>query len=180
MDIVELQLEGCKLITPKIFRDDRGLFFESYREPSYREHGIGTSFVQDNHSESTYGTIRGMHFQSFPGQDKLIRVGRGKIFDVVVDIRPNSPTFGEWEGVILDDHDHQQLFVPAGFAHGFCVLSDFAQVFYKVSAVYNPKTEMGFRWDDPDIKILWPVKNPTVSERDRQAPKFKEINWQNI
>lgn len=176
MDITNLRLEGLKLLKPKVFRDDRGFFLETFQQSIYEKLGMPGAFPQDNHSYSKKGCIRGMHFQSHPGQAKLIRVGVGKIFDVAVDMRPHSPTFGEWEAVILDDQEHQQLFIPAGFAHGFCVLSDEAHVMYKVSNPYDAKTEKGFRWDDPQINIQWPIQQPTVSERDRVAPFFKEVN----
>ena len=165
-----MKLEGLKIIQPKVFKDSRGFFFETFRQS-----WIDTLFVQDNHSYSSKGTIRGMHFQSFPGQAKLIRCAEGKIFDVAVDIRPDSPTFGEWEGVTLDSENHAQLFIPVGFAHGFCVLSDHAHVMYKVSAHYDPATEKGFRFDDPDLNIGWPIEDIVVSERDKQSPFFKEI-----
>lgn len=175
MEWTELRLKGLKLITPKVFGDERGFFLESFQEEIYKKAGIAESFVQDNHSFSKKGCIRGMHYQSFPGQAKLIRVGVGKIFDVAVDIREYSPTFGQWEGVILDGEKHQQLYIPVGFAHGFCVLSDEAHVMYKVSTPYNPKYETGFRWNDPDIHIDWPVDNPIVSERDLQSPFFCQL-----
>ena len=173
MEVIDLSLSGLKLIKPNVYRDTRGFFLETYQHKLYESFGITTPFVQDNHSFSQQGCIRGMHFQSFPGQAKLVRVGVGKIFDVAVDIRPDSPTFGKWEGVILDDQMHHQLFIPVGFAHGFCVLSPEAHVMYKVSSPYDPKYEKGFRWDDSTVNIEWPVKNPIVSERDQQAPNFK-------
>lgn len=175
MQIIDLHLPGLKLIKPKVFRDSRGFFFESFREPLYADFGMEAVFVQDNHSYSQKNTIRGMHFQTFPGQTKLVRVGIGKIFDVVVDIRPESPTYKQWEGVILDDQDHHQLYIPKGFAHGFAVLSPEAHVFYKVSSIYQPATEKGFRWDDPQIAIQWPISNPIVSERDQVAPYFCDL-----
>lgn len=175
MDIINLRLNGLKLLKPKVFRDDRGFFLETFQQSVYEKLGLPGVFAQDNHSYSKKGCIRGMHYQTYPGQAKLIRVGVGKIFDVAVDMRPDSPTFGQWEGIELDDQDHQQLFVPVGFAHGFCVLSDEAHVMYKVSMPYNASTEKGFRWDDPQINIQWPVKEPIVSERDRLAPFFKEL-----
>lgn len=147
---------------------------ESYREPLWKEYGITESFIQDNHSRSVAGTLRGMHFQTRPGQAKLVRVVRGKIFDVVVDMRFGSPTCGQWEGVTLDDEQHQQLYVPIGFAHGFCVLSNVADVVYKVSSVYNPTTESGFRYNDPEVRIAWPISEPMVSPRDASAPSFRE------
>lgn len=175
MEVIQLRLEGLKLIKPKVFKDHRGFFIETFQQSLYEKFGISCPFVQDNHSFSKEGCIRGMHFQSFPGQSKLIRVGMGKIFDVAVDIRPHSPTYGMWEGVVLDDESHHQLFIPVGFAHGFCVLSQEAHVLYKVSSPYDSRFEKGFRWDDPNVKINWPVKNPIVSERDQQAPFLHEI-----
>ncbi len=175
MEVVQLRLNGLMLLKPKVFKDSRGFFLESYNETVYKNMGIHTPFVQDNHSWSQKDTIRGIHFQSDPGQAKLMRVASGKIFDVAVDIRKDSPTYGQWEGVVLDGEDHHQLFIPVGFAHGFCVLSENAHVIYKTSSVYNPATEMGFHWDDPAINIQWPVKNPIVSDRDRSAPLLKNV-----
>lgn len=175
MEVINLRLQGLKLIKPKVFKDHRGFFLESFHQPLYEKCGINCQFLQDNHSFSQKGCIRGMHFQSFPGQAKLIRAAVGEIYDVAVDIRPESPTYGEWEAVILNDQFHQQLFIPVGFAHGFCVLSQDAHVLYKVSSPYDPQFEKGFRWDDPAINIKWPVKLPMVSERDQQAPFFQEI-----
>jgi dTDP-4-dehydrorhamnose 3,5-epimerase len=178
MEVISLRLNGLKLIKPKVFRDSRGFFLESFQQPLYEKLGITERFQQDNHSYSQKGCIRGMHFQSVPGQAKLIRVAIGKIYDVAVDIRPDSPTFGQWEGVILDDINHQQLFIPVGFAHGFCVLSDEAHVMYKVSTPYEPNYEKGFRWDDPEINIQWPLTvAPFVSERDQKASFFKEMEF---
>lgn len=175
MDIVELRLPDLRLIKPKVFKDGRGFFMESFNGPLYEKNGISETFQQDNHSYSQKGCIRGMHFQSSPGQAKLVRVAVGKIFDVAVDMRPDSPTFGQWEGVMLDALSHWQLFVPVGFAHGFCVLSDEAHVLYKVTSPYNPQTEKGFRWNDPTIQIDWPIDNPIVSERDQLSPFFREL-----
>lgn len=175
MELVEFELSGLKLIKPKVFRDQRGFFLETFSRKIYKDLGIDESFAQDNHSFSEYGCIRGMHFQTSPGQAKLVRVAEGRIFDVAVDIRPHSPTFGKWTGVILDGQEHHQLFVPIGFAHGFCVISSKAHVLYKVSTPYNSKTEAGFRWNDPQINIAWPVEHPIVSERDQESPYFKEL-----
>lgn len=176
MEVRDLSLQGLKLIQPKVFKDSRGFFLETFQQSIYEKLGIATPFVQDNHSCSSQGCIRGMHFQSYPGQAKLVRVAFGKILDVAVDIRPHSPTYGRWEGVVLDDQLHQQLFIPNGFAHGFCVLSPVAHVLYKVSSLYDPKFEKGFRWDDPRININWPIENPIISERDQQAPFLHEID----
>jgi dTDP-4-dehydrorhamnose 3,5-epimerase len=175
MEITELPLSGLKLIRPRVFRDPRGFFIETYSEPRYSEGGIDVRFVQDNHSRSARGTLRGLHYQSAPGQAKLIRVIQGRIFDVAVDIRADSPTFGKWFGEYLDAEEHLQLFIPVGFAHGFCVVSETAEVTYKVSSVYDAKTEVGMRWNDPDIGVEWPVKEPLLSARDESAESFREF-----
>lgn len=168
-------LAGLLLVKPKVNRDDRGFFVETYREAAYREAGIDVAFVQDNHSRSVRGTLRGMHFQTSPGQAKLVRAASGAIFDVAVDIRPGSPTYGQWHGVMLDAEAHHQLFVPVGFAHGFCVVSEVADVTYKVSSVYDAATESGFHFADPDVGIQWPVDDPRISARDAKAPRLAEL-----
>lgn len=173
MKIKDLSLQGLKLIIPNAYPDDRGFFYESYRESSYKQSGIEAHFIQDNHSYSKKDVIRGMHFD--PHQAKLVRVGHGKIFDVVVDIRRNSETFGKWEGVYLDSDSHHQLYIPLGFAHGFAVMSDDAHVLYKVSSEYNPTSEQGFRYDDETVGIEWPVEHPIISERDQKCPKLSEL-----
>lgn len=175
MQVFPLRLSGLKLIVPQQFVDERGFFFESYRQNLYADQGINIPFVQDNVSFSLKGTIRALHYQSSPGQAKIISCVQGKIWDVAVDIRPDSPTFGEWEAFELDDEQHHQLYVPIGFAHGFCVLSETARVHYKVSAPYDPKTERSLRWNDPDINIPWPCKKPILSPRDQTSPLFKEV-----
>lgn len=173
MEITNLRLNGLKLITPRVFPDDRGFFKETYQESRYEDLGIDVRFVQDNHSFSQKNVLRGMHFQSSPGQAKLVWASQGKIFDVAVDLRKDSPTYGEWEGVYLDGESHQQLFIPAGFAHGFLVVSENgAHVNYKVSTPYNAATEMTLRYDS--FKIDWPVSAPIVSTRDLEAPSFDE------
>src|SRR5918996_883848 len=151
---ISTRLEGPVLLEPTVHRDERGLFSETYRRSRLSELGVADEFVQDNHSRSARGVLRGMHFQ--PGQAKLVRCARGAILDVVVDIRPGSPSFGRWESVRLDDEDHHQLYVPDGFAHGFCVLAEVADVVYKVSTYYDPAAELGFRFDDPEVGIEWP------------------------
>jgi dTDP-4-dehydrorhamnose 3,5-epimerase len=171
MECIDLPL-GLKLFRPSVFADSRGFFLETYQQRAYAAAGVDVTFVQDNHSRSTKGTLRGLHYQSHPGQAKLVRVGRGRIFDVAVDIRPDSPTFGRWHGVYLDDQEHAQLLVPVGFAHGFCVVSDIADVMYKVSAPYDPKTECGLKFDDPDVGVAWPISEPLLSPRDQQAESF--------
>jgi dTDP-4-dehydrorhamnose 3,5-epimerase len=174
METEDLFLAGLKRIKSKVFYDERGFFKESYRKPAYEKKGILCEFIQDNHSFSKKGTIRGMHFQRSPGQAKLISVIEGKIYDVAVDIRPGSSTFGKWEGVYLESEDHTQLFIPAGFAHGFCVVSDRAHVLYKVSSLFDPAEEKGFRFDDPEVGIEWPVENPILSPKDLIAPSLRE------
>jgi len=169
MKVNDLELSGLKLIQPTVFADDRGFFLETYSEPRYRAAGIEVRFQQDNHSRSAKGTLRGLHYQSGAGQAKLIRVATGRIWDVTVDIRPESSTFGRWHAVELDDQKRQQLFVPAGFAHGFCVLSESADVQYKVSTPYDAATECGLSYADPDLNITWPVSSPILSARDQQA-----------
>lgn len=175
MQVRDLALNGLVVISPQVHRDERGFFMETYSAPRYQQAGVECKFVQDNYSRSRRGTVRGMHFQAAPGQAKLVRVTQGQIFDVAVDIRPNSPTFGHWEGVYLDAQEHAQLFVPVGFAHGFCVTSDVAEVLYKVSTVYDPATESGFRYDDPEVGIRWPTDAPQASARDVQAPSFAAL-----
>jgi dTDP-4-dehydrorhamnose 3,5-epimerase len=175
MEIVSLRLSGLKKLKPKVFLDDRGFFLESYRQPLYAAQGIDLCFVQDNISFSKQGTIRALHFQSDPGQAKLISCIQGKIWDVAVDIRPDSSTFGQWEAIELDDVHHTQFFIPVGFAHGYCVLSETAKVFYKVSSIYNPATERSLRWNDPDLAIPWPIATPSLSVRDQTSPFFKEL-----
>jgi len=174
MEVIDLPLAGLRLLKPRVFKDSRGFFLESYHQERCREIGIETSFVQDNHSRSTLGTLRGLHYQSRPGQAKLIRVGLGRIFDVAVDIRADSPTFGRWHGTYLDGEEHQQLYVPIGFAHGFCVVSEIADVLYKVSNPYDAATESTISWNDADIGVAWPVEVPLLSARDQQGESFAE------
>jgi dTDP-4-dehydrorhamnose 3,5-epimerase len=168
-------LDGPILLRPTVHGDDRGFFVETYQRRAYAAAGIDVEFVQDNHSRSTRGTLRGLHYQRRPGQAKLVRAARGSIWDVVVDIRPASPAFGRWESFELDDVEHRQLFVPVGFAHGFCVTSELADVTYKVSSLYDPAEERGLAWDDPNLAITWPLDEPLLSERDRQHRVLAEI-----
>jgi len=172
VQVVDGKLAGVKIVRPKIFGDDRGFFLESYNAPAYAAAGIDVVFVQDNHSRSVKNTLRGVHYQSSPGQAKLVRVILGRIWDVTVDIRPNSPTFGQWDAIELDDKSREQLFIPIGFAHGFCVLSEFAEVEYKVSAPYDPETECAISYADPELAIRWPVTQPLLSARDQKAESF--------
>jgi len=172
VQVSDLELAGLKLIRPAIFGDDRGFFLETYNAARYAEAGIFETFVQDNHSRSVKGTLRGLHYQSSPGQAKLVRVTLGRVWDVVVDIRPASKTFGQWCAIELDAEKREQLFVPIGFAHGFCVLSDAAEVQYKCSAPYDAKTECALNYADPELGVRWPVEQPLLSARDQQAESF--------
>lgn len=170
------RLHGLVLLAPSVHADDRGFFVETYSRDVYRAAGIDVEFVQDNHSRSGHGTLRGLHYQRRPGQGKLVRAARGRIWDVAVDLRGSSPTFGQWEAHELDDESHRQLFVPVGFAHGFCVLSDVADVTYKVTAPYDAAEERGVAWDDPAIGIGWPVAEPILSARDRSNPRLTDAD----
>jgi dTDP-4-dehydrorhamnose 3,5-epimerase len=172
---LETGLDGVVLLEPDVHGDERGFLVEVFSAPAWSELGVDVDFVQDNHSRSREGIVRGLHFQTAPGQAKLVRCSRGRIWDVAVDLRPDSPTYGRWEGHELDDELHRQLFVPAGFAHGFCVLSEIADVHYKLSSLYDPATEAGIAWDDPEVGVEWPIDDPQVSERDRTAPRLAEI-----
>ncbi|MGB2711839.1 MAG: dTDP-4-dehydrorhamnose 3,5-epimerase [Conexibacter sp.] len=176
MRVLPTELDGPLLLEPDVFGDERGFFAETYRADAWVRAGIDVAFVQDNHSRSRRGTLRGIHFQTAPGQAKLVRCARGAILDVVVDLRRRSPTFGAWEAVELDDVAMRQLFVPVGFGHGFCVTSELADVVYKCSTYYDPATEAGFAYDDPDVGIAWPDDVEwIVSERDASAPRLAEI-----
>jgi dTDP-4-dehydrorhamnose 3,5-epimerase len=172
---LETRLDGVALIEPEVHGDDRGFLVETFRDDVWRELGVGVDFVQDNHSRSSRDILRGLHFQTVPGQAKLVRCLRGRIWDVAVDLRSDSPTYRQWEGHELDDERHRQLFVPAGFAHGFCVLSEVADVAYKLSSPYDPATEAGIAWDDPDVGVEWPIAHPVLSDRDRSGPHLAEI-----
>ena len=175
MNIELTDLPGVLIVTPRVFQDPRGFIFESYNQETWRSHGIDTLFVQDNHSKSSQGVLRGLHFQLLPmAQVKLVRCVRGAIWDVAVDIRAGSPAFGHWVGVELSADNFRQLYIPAGFAHGFCVLSAEAEVLYKTSAVYSAAHERGIAWNDPEIAISWPSAEPLLSERDRRAPSLAE------
>jgi dTDP-4-dehydrorhamnose 3,5-epimerase len=172
---LDTQLDGVILIEPEVHGDERGFLLETFREDGWGELGIEVEFVQENHSRSARGSLRGLHFQTSPGQAKLVRCLRGRIWDVAVDLRRDSPTHLQWEAHELDDERHRQLFVPAGFAHGFCVLSEEADVAYKLSSYYDPATEAGIAWDDPEVGVEWPIDDPVLSERDRNAPHLAEI-----
>jgi dTDP-4-dehydrorhamnose 3,5-epimerase len=172
---LETRIDGLVLIEPRVISDDRGFFFETFRANEYAALGVDVPFVQDNHSRSVRGTVRALHFQLEPGQAKLVRAGRGSIWDVAVDLRRDSPTYGQYEAFELTDENARQIFVPVGFAHGFCVTSETADVSYKVSSYYDGATERGIAFDDPAIGIAWPIDEPLVSERDRTNPTLEEI-----
>lgn len=181
MKIINTKLDGVLIFQTDVFYDHRGFFMESYNEKKFNELGLDFNFVQDNHSLSVEsGTIRGLHYQLNPkAQTKLVRVLTGAIYDVVVDIRKNSPTFGQWVGVILSEDNKRQLLVPKGFAHGFCTLVKNTQVLYKVDEYYSPEHDRGILWNDPDLGIDWPTSNPILSDKDKNHPALKdaEINF---
>lgn len=166
------------ILEPQVFGDSRGYFLENYNRKDFKRIGLDVDFVQDNMSRSTRGVLRGLHFQIKHTQDKLVKVTRGKVFDVGVDLRRGSPTFGKWEGVILDDENHRMLYVPEGFAHGFLVLSDTADFCYKCTDYYAPESEGGIIWNDPDIGIKWPLEGitPLLSQKDEILPNFKDTD----
>lgn len=175
MKVIETKLPGVLIIEPKVFGDVRGFFKETFHAGRYAEAGIpgeGLRFVQDNHSRSGRGVLRGLHFQLEYPQGKLVSVSSGAVFDVAADVRPGSPTFGQWVGVELSAENHRQLWVPPGYAHGFCVLSESADFQYKCTDLYHPEDESGVVWNDPDLAIDWPVSEPLVSEKDRKLPQL--------
>jgi dTDP-4-dehydrorhamnose 3,5-epimerase len=176
MKILETELPGVLIVEPDRFGDARGFFQEIWHEGRYEEAGMPGSFVQDNLSLSTHGVLRGLHFQNPNGQGKLVYVLQGEAFDVAVDIRVGSPTFGKWAGVLLSGDTGRQFYIPPGFAHGFCVTGETALFAYKCTDFYNPKTEGAIRWDDPAIGIDWPVSDPTVSDKDAAAPLLADID----
>ena len=176
MHVQPTRLGGPLLIAPEVRADDRGFFVETYSRERYHLAGVPVDFVQDNHSRSRGGTLRGLHYQRPPGQAKLVRAARGVIFDVVVDIRRSSPTFGQHEAFELDDVLHRQLYVPVGFAHGFCAVSDEVDVVYRVSSYYDPAAEIGIAWDDADLGIRWPSGAPLVSQRDRHLARLGAVD----
>ncbi len=175
---LETSLPDVLLLQPKVFHDNRGFFLESYHETQYWEAGLKARFVQDNHSFSRQGILRGLHYQLRHPQGKLVRVVSGEVFDVAVDIRQGSPTFGQWYGTHLSAKNHHQLYVPPGFAHGFCVLSDTADVLYKCTTFYDPGDDYGLRWNDPDLNINWPIADPGLSQKDADAPFLKDAQSQ--
>jgi len=175
MKVTTCDLQGLLIIEPDVFGDNRGYFMESWNRQRYRDAGLDFDFVQDNFSLSHRGTLRGLHFQNPLAQGKLVSVLQGEVFDVGVDIRRSSPTFGRWFGMTLSAENKRQFFLPPGFAHGFLVLSEMALFHYKCTDYYSPKDEQGFRWDDPDVGIKWPVENPILSKRDAAAPCLSAV-----
>jgi dTDP-4-dehydrorhamnose 3,5-epimerase len=174
MQVLPTRLEGLRLFAPVVHGDERGFFLETFREDTW---DLEVEFVQDNHSRSRRGTVRGIHFQTGAGQGKLVRCARGTVWDVVVDLRADSPRYGEWEAVELDDVEHRQLWIPPGFGHGFCVLSETADVVYRCTSYYDPATEAGIAFDDPEVGIDWPLprEEMIVSARDADAPRLADI-----
>lgn len=178
MEIEKTTLKDAYLIKPQVFQDERGFFMETYSKKDLGEKGIKADFVQDNHSMSvTRGVLRGLHFQN-PGdaQAKLVRCTKGAVYDVIVDLRKNSETYGKWEGFELTANNFYMLFVPRGFAHGFCTLDDYTEFQYKCDNLYSPNNEGGIAWNDPDLKIFWPIKDPILSEKDKKHQFFKDFN----
>lgn len=175
IQVTPTKLDGVLIVDTLFQRDERGFFIETYHRANYAAHGIAATFVQDNHSRSARGVLRGLHYQAGDApQAKFVRCPQGAIYDVAVDIRAGSPTFGQWEGVELSGENMRQLFVPAGFAHGFVALTDTADVMYKCDTYYAPQAEGSIRWNDPEIGVQWPVAAPTLSGRDQEAPSLRD------
>ncbi len=175
MQVLGTKLPDTLIIQPKVFGDARGFFVETWHQERYAEVGLPARFAQDNMSASSYGVLRGLHFQHPYGQGKLVTVVEGEVYDVAVDVRVGSPTFGQWTSVILSGRERNQFWIPAGFAHGFCVLSPQAIFAYKCTEIYRPECEMSVRWDDPSLSIPWPIKDPNVSDKDRKGLFLKDI-----
>jgi dTDP-4-dehydrorhamnose 3,5-epimerase len=174
------ELAGLFVIEPKCFADERGFFLESFQQPRYRAAGIVDDFVQDNHSRSSKSVLRGLHFQIRRPQAQIVTVMRGRVFDVVVDLRSGSPTFGRWFGTQLSDEGPRQLYMAPGFAHGFCVLSDFADLHYRVSRIYDHTDEAGLLWSDPELGIDWPIRAPVMSLRDESYPRLRDLGRERL
>ncbi len=172
--VVSKELNGLIILEPNVFNDNRGFFYESYRADEFESIGIAANFVQDNHSKSAKGVLRGMHFQWEKPQGKLIRITSGRAFVVEIDIRPGSPTLGKWFGIELSEENKLVMWVPPGFANGFCVLSDWMEMQYKCTALWNPKSEGSIIWNDPDVGIEWPLNNPLISEKDKMGYKLSD------
>lgn len=182
MNFIKTKIDGLTIIEPSVFADDRGFFMETYNQKVFAENGIDVQFIQDNHSRSTKGVLRGLHFQKPPfAQDKLVRCVRGEVLDVAVDIRQDSPTFGQHEAILISEENKRMVFIPKGFAHGFLVLSDVAEFQYKCSNLYNKESEGGLLYNDPELNIDWPnLENLILSEKDKLWPKLEEIKSLNI
>ncbi len=176
MKVVEAALAGVLIFEPRVFEDDRGFFFESFHKADYKKAGIKKDFVQDNHSSSIKGTLRGLHYQLNYPQGKLVRVTSGEVFDVAVDIRRGSPNFGKWFGEYLSADNKRQMYIPEGFAHGFCVVSETAEFLYKCTDFYVPSDNRGIIWNDPDIGISWPIRCPLLSNKDAVLPQLNELD----
>ena len=177
MNVIKTKLNDCLIIEPKVYKDNRGFFLETFQESRYKKlANISIPFVQDNHSRSSKGVLRGLHFQYKKPQGKLIRVVRGEVFDVAVDLRPKSKTYGQFESVILSDTNKKQFWVPPGFAHGFQVISDIADFEYKCTDYYDPNDEGSIKWNDSDLNIPWPISNPSLSDKDLNASNFKDFS----
>lgn len=180
MNIVSTDIDGVLIIEPDVFKDNRGFFLETYQKKRYAAAGINSDFIQDNLSYSVRGTLRGLHYQLPNAQAKMVQVLKGEIYDVAVDIRRGSPSFGQWIGVHLSDDNKRQLFIPEGFAHGFCVLSETALFIYKCSDYYTPESEKGILWSDPELDINWPVNDPILSEKDGRYICLSKVEYENL
>ncbi len=180
MNVIETPLPGVVVIEPKVFGDNRGFFMETFQADRYRSMGVEADFIQDNLSCSSGGVLRGLHYQLHHPQAKLVSVISGEVFDVAVDIRQGSPTFGHWHGVLLNGENHRQFYIPAGYAHGFCVLSDTVYFQYKCTDYYHPEDEIGIKWNDPAIGIDWPIQNPVLSDKDKGLFPLNEISSEKL
>jgi len=183
MNVIETVLPGVLIIEPKVFGDARGFFLETFHKQRYEDAGIpgdDMGFVQDNHSRSAKGVLRGLHFQLQNPQGKLVSAGTGAVFDVAADVNPDSPTFRQWVGVELSEENHKQLWIPPGYAHGFCVLSDIADFQYKCTALYHPESDGGVLWNDPELGIEWPIETPLLSQKDKYLPMLSEAKREQL
>ncbi len=176
LNVIETSLPGVLVLEPEVFADERGFFIETYRADRFRQLGIDANFVQDNHSRSARGVLRGLHYQEPNGQAKLVRCTRGALYDVAVDIRIGSPHFGQWFAVELTEENKRMMWVPAGFAHGFCALTDDADLVYKCTTFYDPQSDRSILWNDPDLGIAWPIASPRLSRKDAAAPRLKDAS----
>ncbi len=183
MNVIKTALDGVLIIEPKVFGDARGFFLETFQKHRYETAGIpgaGLEFVQDNHSRSSKGVLRGLHFQLENPQGKLVSAGTGSVFDVAADVNPDSPTYRQWVGVELSEDNHRQLWIPPGYAHGFCVLSDVADFQYKCTALYHPESDGGILWNDPELDIVWPIETPVLSQKDELLPMLSEAKREQL